>query len=269
MDFHDITSNHSKFILYLETTSYRFKSEEEKENLVNFAEEQIPAFLQANGIKVSRDLYANRDKSLWIDVVRNRIPTDTEEQKEHAHRMLEAIKYYEGFLKFDKTANYREILAKKIKHEQKKSSTSSGGGSIEIPDNSQPEDEGSARPEGFVSQVFVTKYERNAEDRKKALAKYGYICQVCHMNFEKRYGEIGHEFIEVHHLYPVCNMGEEYHFDPLDEEKGLVPLCSNRHSMIHRGGHFEIQNGERVMVPMTLNALKTRYNSLNPLENER
>jgi 5-methylcytosine-specific restriction protein A len=78
------------------------------------------------------------------------------------------------------------------------------------------------------------------------------------MNFEDVYGEIGHQYIEVHHLYPVCNMGENYQFDPLDEERGLVPLCSNCHSMIHRGGKIIVQNGEKVMVPMPLQALRDR-----------
>lgn len=269
MDIQDIPTNRAKFLLYLETTSYRFKSEGEKEALVKFAEEQLPAFLRSNGIQASSDLYANKDESLWKDIVRSGIPTDTDAQKAYAHSLIEAIKYYEGFLKFDKTANYKKILSDKIKREQKKASASSGIGHKETPDNCQPEAEGSARPEGSVSQVCVTKYERNPEDRRMALAKYGYVCQVCHMNFEERYGEIGREYIEVHHLYPVCNMGEDYHFEPLDEEKGLVPLCSNCHSMIHRGGHYEERDGERVMVPMTLNELRTKYNELNPRDNDQ
>jgi len=231
--------------------------------LVKFAEEQLPAFLHSNGIQASDDLYDNKDESVWKEVVRDGIPTDTDEQKTYAHNLMEAIKYYEGFLKFDKTADDKELLAKKIKREQIKTVTPSGGDNTELPDNSQPEAEGSARPEGSVSQVCVTKYERNPEDRKKALEKYNYVCQVCHMNFEERYGEIGKEYIEVHHLYPVCNMGEDYHFDPLDEEKGLVPLCSNCHSMIHRGGHYEERDGKRVMIPLTLNELRAMYNEHN------
>ena len=93
-----------------------------------------------------------------------------------------------------------------------------------------------------------------------------YECQVCHMKFVEIYGEIGKEYIEVHHLYPVCNMGENYQFDPLDPEKGLVCLCSNFHSMIHRGGHYEDIDGERKMVPMSLKALQELYNERNKTE---
>jgi predicted HNH restriction endonuclease len=61
-------------------------------------------------------------------------------------------------------------------------------------------------------------------------------------------------------------MGENYQFDPLDPEKGLVCLCSNYHSMIHRGGHYEMIDGERKMVPMTLKKLQDVYNERNKTE---
>lgn len=51
------------------------------------------------------------------------------------------------------------------------------------------------------------------------------------MNFEERYGLLGKEFIHVHHIIPVSELGENYALDPLTE---LVPLCPNCHAMVHR-----------------------------------
>ena len=51
------------------------------------------------------------------------------------------------------------------------------------------------------------------------------------MNFEERYGLLGKEFIHVHHIIPVSELGENYDLDPLTE---LVPLCPNCHAMVHR-----------------------------------
>ena len=47
----------------------------------------------------------------------------------------------------------------------------------------------------------------------------------------ERYGDIGKEFIEVHHLNPISETEGEHEVDPATE---MIPLCSNCHSMIHR-----------------------------------
>ena len=86
--------------------------------------------------------------------------------------------------------------------------------------------------EGAKYKVTMTMHERKPEYRKACIAYYGYICQICGMDFEKAYGEIGKEFIEVHHIDPVANYDEAHKIDP---QKDLIPLCSNCHSMIHRG----------------------------------
>lgn len=77
-------------------------------------------------------------------------------------------------------------------------------------------------------------YERNRKARQKCLEYYGYKCCVCGFDFEKEYGEIGHEFIEVHHIVPVSSIGKEYVVNPVLD---LRPLCSNCHSMIHHSSH--------------------------------
>lgn len=253
--------NHDKFLLYLEST-HRF-NEEGRNKLIVFAEEQIPAFLHSNGYPDFGDLYSNLNQSFWNEIVTDGLPSSTVEEREYVHMVMDSIKYIKGFIKFDKTANYKKLFAEKIKKEQQRAAQQSQSGQTTTIDYTQPEEADQPRKEGTPTQVSVTHYERNPEDRKKALARDNYECQVCHMKFIETYGEIGKEYIEVHHLYPVCNMSENYQFDPLDPEKGLVCLCSNCHSMIHRGGHYEEIDGEHKMVPMPLKALQELYKERN------
>ena len=255
-------SYREKFILYLEST-HRFK-EDELIELASFAEEHLPALLQRNHIPSNGSIYSHLEATFWDDVSTDYLVDEqsTIEERRYAGQVMNALKYYKGFIKFNKTANYKKLFAAKLRKEQSKN-TQSGGDNPFISDFSTPEEEGTVRSEGFVSQVCVTHYERNPKDRQKALEKYGYRCQVCGMDFETTYGAIGKQFIEVHHLYPVCNMGEDYQFDPLDETTGLVPLCSNCHSMIHRGGRVEERNGKAIQRPMTLDELRAAYQKHN------
>ena len=85
--------------------------------------------------------------------------------------------------------------------------------------------------EGAVYRVPVNVYERNPKARQLCLAEYGYDCIVCGLNFVARYGDVGREFIHVHHLTPVSDIGREYEIDPI---RDLRPVCPNCHAMIHR-----------------------------------
>ncbi len=85
--------------------------------------------------------------------------------------------------------------------------------------------------EGSLTTVLSKKYERNPVNRKLCLAVKGYRCSVCGMNFEEKYGEIGKEFIHVHHAIPLHLMDEGYVVDPI---KDLFPVCPNCHNMLHR-----------------------------------
>ena len=85
--------------------------------------------------------------------------------------------------------------------------------------------------EGSSKQVAEKRYERNPLNRKLCLAAKGYDCAICGMNFEKKYGDLGHNFIHVHHVVPVSKLGAGYVIDPL---KDLIPVCPNCHAMLHR-----------------------------------
>ena len=97
-------------------------------------------------------------------------------------------------------------------------------------------------PEGAVSQVLVNRYERDPRNRKAAIALHGKICMACGFNFGEIYGELGDDFIVVHHLTPISAMDEDYVVDP---EKDLVTICANCHAMVHRRNP-----------PLTINELK-------------
>jgi Predicted restriction endonuclease len=85
--------------------------------------------------------------------------------------------------------------------------------------------------EGNKTEVMANRYERNPINRFLSLKKYGYQCQVCGFDFALTYGDIGQEFIHVHHIVPVSQMGDHYIVDPLTD---LVPVCPNCHAMLHK-----------------------------------
>lgn len=96
--------------------------------------------------------------------------------------------------------------------------------------------------EGSRQQVYLTSYERNPKARSACLDFHGYSCGVCGFNFEKTYGEIGKNFIHVHHLKPLSEIGAEYVVNPI---KDMCPVCPNCHAMLHRftdEGFMSIEN---------------------------
>jgi len=86
--------------------------------------------------------------------------------------------------------------------------------------------------EGAKKVVTVNAYERNPKARKECVKHYGWICQCCGLDFEKVYGKIGKEFIHVHHIKSISEIGKKYEIKP---KKDLIPLCPNCHAMIHKG----------------------------------
>ncbi|WP_105171234.1 HNH endonuclease [Pseudoalteromonas sp. T1lg24] len=85
--------------------------------------------------------------------------------------------------------------------------------------------------EGTVKQILVNAYERNVNARKACLQEHGYNCSVCSFDFEKMYGDLGKEFIHVHHEVDISTIGDEYEVDPV---KDLKPVCPNCHAMLHK-----------------------------------
>jgi predicted HNH restriction endonuclease len=71
---------------------------------------------------------------------------------------------------------------------------------------------------------------KNAKKRFISRNRGRLFCEVCKIDFEKRYGTRGRGFIEGHHKKPVAKMREND--KTRIEDIGMV--CSNCHRMIHR-----------------------------------
>ena len=59
----------------------------------------------------------------------------------------------------------------------------------------------------------------------------GSNCSVCGFNFKDTYGSIGENYIEVHHLKQIADIGKEYQIDPKND---LRPVCANCHRILHK-----------------------------------
>lgn len=79
--------------------------------------------------------------------------------------------------------------------------------------------------------MLVNSYERNSKARKICIEHFGVKCQVCDFDFEKKYGEIGKDFIHVHHKIDISTVGKEYEVNPIQD---LISVCPNCHSMLHK-----------------------------------
>lgn len=91
--------------------------------------------------------------------------------------------------------------------------------------------EGRTYVEGLKKTISVNTYERSADARKKCLDHHGYQCSICSFDFEKIFGDIGENYIHVHHIIPIADIKREYDVDPVND---LIPVCPNCHAMIHR-----------------------------------
>jgi hypothetical protein len=86
--------------------------------------------------------------------------------------------------------------------------------------------------------VELTHQERERNRTLTEAAKMYFIrdhkrlfCEVCGFDFEEIYGELGANFIEVHHTKPLVEFAPE---GELVNSGDLVMLCANCHRMIHR-----------------------------------
>ena len=100
-------------------------------------------------------------------------------------------------------------------------------------ENSLPEELANPEkfPEGAKTTVVINAHERNPKARVACIAFHGCQCLVCGFNFLLKYGDLGKDFIHVHHVKPLRAVNEQYEVDP---EKDLVPVCPNCHAIIHR-----------------------------------
>lgn len=73
-----------------------------------------------------------------------------------------------------------------------------------------PEPEIQSLPEGAKTRIEVNRYERSRLNRALCVAIHGYRCAACEFDFSQVYGELGQNFIHIHHVIPVAKMGAGY-----------------------------------------------------------
>lgn len=73
--------------------------------------------------------------------------------------------------------------------------------------------------------------ERNLKLSKRTKEIHGYTCTACGFNFIEKYGEIGTNYIEAHHLIPFSDLNENSKVSPKND---MTVLCANCHRMIHK-----------------------------------
>ena len=103
--------------------------------------------------------------------------------------------------------------------------------SIIMDEKNEPYETILPQKEGKKKEYYVTKYERNPVNRKRAIEIHGTKCIICGFDFEEQYGEAGRNYIEVHHIKPLSEINDEVIIDP---QKDLVCVCANCHRIIHR-----------------------------------
>ena len=103
--------------------------------------------------------------------------------------------------------------------------------------------------EGAKKQITVNKYER--DPKAKRICKDYYMkrdgritCQVCGFDFGKVYGPDYANIVEVHHIVPISEIGQEYKLDPI---KDLIPVCPNCHTVIHANGGISIDDLRKLL----------------------
>lgn len=231
MDTSNKQHYHEQLIEYLKsTTRYRNADNTKVQKIVDAIEFDLLKVIQTKLNVNLQVVYDFLDKDALDELINetNRGRSLSAQNEQSGGLLRDAMNYYLGYL-----GSKKHPLAEKEKKSYKKKPSKES-----TPQETTPvietkpvisEPESYDKLEGKKYEASVTRYERDRGKRTDCIAHYGYVCQVCKMNFEQAYGELGKGYIEVHHLHPV-SQGER----KVDPIKDLIPLCSNCHSMIHR-----------------------------------
>jgi len=88
--------------------------------------------------------------------------------------------------------------------------------------------------EGNAHITSTNRINRSQRAKNECIRLKGCYCNICGFDFEKVYGQLGKDYIEVHHLIPLGELSIAEDYSGTDPIRDLIPLCSNCHSMIHR-----------------------------------
>lgn len=213
------------------------RDEEKRHAIFNVAEQMIPWFIRDNIDPDFNTLYEitepDKIKDLWHKI-------NSDNRFKQINKSLipvnytEVLRFYEQFLHAEKSKSH-------VFQELDINNTSDGKKPISKSSNQE------LMTEGALQELHVTKHERNPQLRRKCIEIYGWKCIACGFDFQERYGDLGKEYIEVHHLFPISQTDGKHDVDP---GKDLVPLCANCHAMIHRlkGEEMSLENLKKVII---------------------
>lgn len=144
---------------------------------------------------------------------------------------------YQAGHAFGKTYNFQEISEHEVVNDLSAmlnlySSLTYRGGIDMSTDQSGDEIEESL---GQITEIKRYRYHKRIERASTAKVKKlkGYVCEACSFDFKAVYGELGKNYIEAHHLFPLSSLeeGQKAAYGPMDD---FAVLCANCHRMIHR-----------------------------------
>jgi 5-methylcytosine-specific restriction protein A len=192
------------------------------------------------------DLYTEGNTSLilsedWRTSRRGRKQPAYEQSREHI-RLIEEEGYqlrtfpmkYSSIDEEDTTARAKiEEFIPRLTNKSLKRVGNSWYASDDVLNNLLPEEVDTPKQyiEGASKTVSVNVYERNSDARKKCIEHHGYKCAVCSFDVQTFYGAIGKNYIHVHHIVPLAEIGKEYVLNPIED---LIPVCPNCHAIIYR-----------------------------------
>lgn len=223
IDWYDTISNSYKEgdIVYIYMTSTQ---------QITYKTEVVKINLNKNTIQDYKDLWSDKNNyKNYKKYARLKLILELDSKKLNLQKLRE---------KFDfrppQTGKIQIQNIEFIKYLEKYSKTKANN---EIEEMVYPETINEEYFEGAGCQVIVNKYERNRDAREECINIYGSSCFICGFNFEEVYGEIGKNYIHVHHIKPLNQIGKNYKINP---KKDLIPICPNCHAMIHKKGNNDV-----------------------------
>ena len=205
---------------------------------IEAAEDVLPSTLNEYFGTRYESIYGIQDED-EIETFRKKIkahPVLKNIDKQEEPRYTEVLKWYRLFVK----SLHNEATPLQVPGEKKQEDEEPFYGVADNPEPPVAHNDADYAPdtEGLEHQYNLTKKERNPELRRKCIEHYEHLwgghihCICCGFDFEKAYGDIGEGYIEIHHINPHHTFEGEHMVDPIND---LIPLCSNCHSMIHKG----------------------------------
>ncbi|EEM06206.1 HNH endonuclease [Bacillus pseudomycoides] len=75
-----------------------------------------------------------------------------------------------------------------------------------------------------------SKLIRTVKDEFKSKNNGKLFCEICKFDYKEKYGELGEDYIEGHHVIPVSELEE----GSKTKVEDIILVCANCHRMLHR-----------------------------------